>query len=316
MKIIISLLILSLTIFSGCKKDTQKKLIIFHAGSLSIPFKSIAKEFEKSNPGVKVILEAAGSRVCARKISELGKNADIMASADYTVINNLLIPKFAQWNIRFAGNEMVIAYNDKSKDSKKINSTNWYKFLSKSDVVYGRSDPNSDPCGYRSLMVIKLSENFYKEKNLAVTLMEKDKNQIRPKETDLLALLEVNEIDYLFIYRSVAVQHKLKFITLPDKINLKLKKFSKLYSTVEVKISGKKPGSFTVKKGAPMVYGVTIPKNSQNPQLAKKFIHFLLNKNHGLEILERLGQKSMIPSPSSTFAKIPNPLKKYALIEK
>ena len=59
-------------------------------------------------PKVKVLREATGSRTAARKISELHRPADIMASADYTVIDALLIPEHAQWNIKLATNEMVI----------------------------------------------------------------------------------------------------------------------------------------------------------------------------------------------------------------
>ncbi|MCK7522654.1 MAG: hypothetical protein MZV64_35710 [Ignavibacteriales bacterium] len=44
---------------------------------------------------VKVLLEAAGSLVCARKVTELKKPCDIVASADYFVIDKLLIPEYA-----------------------------------------------------------------------------------------------------------------------------------------------------------------------------------------------------------------------------
>ena len=101
---------------SGCFfSQPKEKLIIFHAGSLSVPFKQIAKAFEKKYPEIRVELEAAGSRACARKISDLNKPCDIMASADYKVIDNLLIPEFASWNLKFASNEMALVYSNKSK---------------------------------------------------------------------------------------------------------------------------------------------------------------------------------------------------------
>ncbi|MCK7537787.1 MAG: hypothetical protein MZV63_45960 [Marinilabiliales bacterium] len=43
-----------------------------------------------------------------------------MASADYFVINQLLIPEYADWSIRFATNEIVIAYTEKSAYSGEI----------------------------------------------------------------------------------------------------------------------------------------------------------------------------------------------------
>ncbi len=75
-----------------------RQLIIFHAGSLSLPFEKIIAGFKEENPGVEVVKEIAGSRECARKISELNKPCDVFASADYLVIDNLLITRFADWN--------------------------------------------------------------------------------------------------------------------------------------------------------------------------------------------------------------------------
>jgi molybdate/tungstate transport system substrate-binding protein len=134
------------------------ELMIFHAGSLAVPFRQIAKAFENEYPGVQVRLEAAGSRESARKISDLGRHCDIMASADYAVIDTLLIPAHASWNIKFAGNEMVIAFTEYSRGATEINQENWHEVLMRADVFFGRSDPNSDPCGYRTLLTAKLAE--------------------------------------------------------------------------------------------------------------------------------------------------------------
>jgi ABC-type molybdate transport system substrate-binding protein len=45
--------------------SVNKELIIFHEGSLSVPLKQIAQEYEKINPGTKIFLESAGSLDCA-----------------------------------------------------------------------------------------------------------------------------------------------------------------------------------------------------------------------------------------------------------
>ena len=293
-KIIFAFILLSF-LFSGCqtKKETEK-LVIFHAGSLSVPFSQLEKEFEKENPNVDVIREASGSRKAARKITELGKNADIMASADYSVIEKLMFPEFATWDIAFVTNEMAIMYTPKSKYAKEINSKNWYKILMRPDVSLGRSNPNADPCGYRALLVLKLAEKYYKIPNLYKKLAEKKKTIMRNAEVDLISLLEAGELDYLFIYRSVAQQHNAKFIILPDQINLKTKKYTDFYKTVSVKISGKKPGTFIEKKGMPMIYGLTIPKNAKNKKLAVKFLKFLFSKK-GMEIMEKNGQPFIKP---------------------
>ena len=164
-----------------------------------------------------------------------------MASADYSVIDKILIPNFADWNIKFASNEMAIVYTDKSKRSKEITKNNWYKIMLDKNVQIGRADPNADPCGYRAVFVSKLAEKYYKQNGLADQLLKKDENNMRPKETDLLALLETGNVDYIFLYRSVAEQHKLKYLLLPDEINLKNSDFSELYNSVSVEINGKTP---------------------------------------------------------------------------
>ena len=292
--------------------DISGDLIVFHAGSLSVPFKQIKKEFNMKYPNVNILLEAAGSRTCARKISDLNRPCDVMASADYTVIDTLLIPEHADWNIKFASNEMSLVYHAGSRRAKDINQSNWHTILLDSNVAFGRSDPNADPCGYRAVLTTKLAEKYYNSPQLSEKLLNKDREYIRPKETDLLALLESHSIDYLFLYRSVAEQHNLKYLILPDEINLKSADLSDTYSKATVKISGKKPNEYIIKKGSPMVYGITIPKSAPNKKMALLFVDFILSKEKGMTILEKNGQPSAIPSNSHTFNKIPQPLQKYA----
>ena len=310
--ILLIMLLIPLQAF-GASRGLSGDLVIFHAGSLSVPFKLISDEFNKIYPKVKIYREGAGSRACARKITDLHREADIMASADYTVIDKLLIPEFAGWDIRFASNEMAIVYHHGSRAASEINTDNWYQVLMRDDVVIGRSDPNADPCGYRAVLTMKLAEKYYGINGLAAKMIAKDNEYIRPKETDLLALLESGTIDYIFLYRSVAEQHKLDFVLLPDHINLKKPELTEYYATASVDISGKEPGTFITKIGEPMVYGVTIPKNAPNPEAALAFVKFLLTKNQGMAIMEELGQPSMVPSFTDTYDKLPSELKDFAL---
>ncbi|MCK4548619.1 MAG: extracellular solute-binding protein, partial [Candidatus Krumholzibacteria bacterium] len=188
----------------------------------------------------------------------------------------------------------------------------WFEILLDPGVAFGCSDPDTDPCGYRAVLTMRLAEKYYGENGLACRLLEKDNRFIRPKETDLLALLETGTIDYIFLYRSVAQQHGLLFLILPDEVNLKNPAFTDMYASVSVEISGKKPGEKIVKRGAPMVYGITIPVNSPNPDLAARFVDFVLDSGRGLKIMEEAGQPSMVPSPSETYKAIPAILKKHA----
>jgi len=290
----------------------QGEVIIFHAGSLAIPLKQMAAAFNKQNPQVKVLREAGGSRICARKITDLKKPCDIMASADYSVIDTLLIPKYASWDIHFATNQMAIMYRPDSKFAKEINSNNWYKILLKKGVQYGHSDPNADPCGYRTLLVWQLAEKYYKDPGLYKKLLANCPLQnVRPKETDLIALLEAGQLDYVFIYKSVCEQHHMPFVALPDRINLGSPAFAGFYKQAAVKISGKKPGTFLEKQGAPMIYGVTLLNNAPHRESAIKFLAFMLGPQ-GRAIMEKNGQQAIYPAKVSGDAgKVPDALKPF-----
>ena len=298
---------------AGCEKtkteSSENELIIFHAGSLSVPFRDISAEFKKQHPHISIKAEAAGSRASARKICDLERECDIMASADYRVVTNLLMPTYADFNIQFALNEMVIAYTNVSKFSRNINSDNWQEIFLRDEVAVGRSDPDLDPCGYRTLMVFQLAEKHYKIPGLATKLEVKDR-YIRPKETDLLALLEVGEIDYLFIYRSVATQHGLNMILLPDEMNLKSVDFATVYNTATVKISGKRPGQLITCRGEAMVYSITIPKTAKNEDAAQSWIALLLSEK-GREIMESSGQPCISPAKAEPMNKLPHKLKPF-----
>lgn len=297
---------------SPLRADEGKKLIIFHAGSLSIPFMEMAKAFTAQNPGLEVIREAAGSRTCARKITDLGRPCDVMASADYTVIENLLIPDHASWNISFVTNEMAIMYRPDSKYAGEINGENWYRILLRKGVEYGHSDPNADPCGYRSQLVWQLADKYYKVPGLYEKLKaDCPAKNVRPKETDLIALLEAGQIDYLFIYRSVCMQHKMPFVKLPDQINLGSSRFADFYKQASTRITGKTPGSFIKKTGKPMVYGITIPKNAPHRDTAIEFISFLLSAE-GREIMQRNGQAPLpVPQVTGDAGQLPDALKPF-----
>ena len=300
-------LALMVTLTAGMAKE---KVVVFHAGSLSVPFEQMEKAFEAKYPQYDVVREPAGSRACARKITDIGKRADVMASAAYKVIDNLLIPDYAKFNAQFATNEMAIAYTEKSKHSSEITAQNWPEIFLREGVKVGHSNPNLDPCGYRSILVTQLAERHYKASGFYAKLMgygESYQNGeentakviVRPKETDLLGLLEAGAYDYLYIYKSVAEQHGLKYLVLPPEVSLKDKKFRDDYAQASFKISGKKPGTFITKKGSAMVYGITVVHNEKkglphNKEGAVMFVRFVLSPE-GQAIMKKNGQGVINP---------------------
>ena len=299
------------------KNKGKKVLKIFCAGSLKIPLEKISELYEEKY-SVNVYIEASGSVEAVRKITDLGKSTDILAVADYRLIPNYLYPKYTDWYIGFASNQVVLVYTNKSKYSSELASGNlsWYDVLSRSDVRWGFSDPNKDPCGYRAVGVIALASIYYNKSNILKNLLLKNTNfqakyenndieidvpssinintsslSIRPKSVDLIALLETGGLDYAFEYKSVAIQHNLKYLELSSKINLGDPSYDKFYARVSINIL---TGTDKERKisMASIIYGITIPNTVMNKDLAVKFIEVLLSVK-GREIFDSLGQAEL-----------------------
>lgn len=305
------LIMLASLLLTGCKSGKEKNIIIFHAGSLTVPVNKISEAFGKANPGVRILSEAAGSLQSARKITELGKPCDIVLSADYSVIDEMLIPKYASWNIRFATNEIVIAYRPRSAYSSIIREDNWPDIILKDDVIIGRADPDADPCGYRTVFTARLAEKYYGRKGLADSILGKDRDYIRPKEVDLVALIETGVIDYMFQYKSVAIQHGLSYLELPDEINLSSPDMKEHYASVSYMIPGDTPGSRLEILGDYICYSGTVLDNAPQKELAVKYFSFLLSEE-GRRIFRESGQEPLTPVVTGDTAAMPPSLRTFA----
>jgi molybdate/tungstate transport system substrate-binding protein len=310
--ILLTSLICCLLFFScQSRKDNGSTLHIIHAGSLSYPVKILSEAFIEENPGIRILSEAWGSKAGARRVMEIDTPADVFLSADYMVIENMLIPDHASWYITFASNEMAIVYTRASRYSDQINSENWQDILLRPGVNVGRSDPDHDPCGVRSVFTCQLAEIKLQRPGLSDSLLQKAGQNLRPKETDLIALLEKAHLDYIFLYRSVAQQHKLPYLRLPAELNLGDPSLYQWYLQATTRTLGSRPGEFITEYGQAMVYGATIPFKTQNRELAEAFVEFLVSPK-GIAIMEDLGQPGVVPSPNPYFNELPERLRYFA----
>ncbi len=182
-----------------------QRLTVFNAGSLGRPLREALAAFVETHPDITQAQENAGSLESARELTELHKIPDVIALADEAVFPALLMPEQVTWYAAFARNEMVLAYTDRSNGASEIDSDNWATILTRPDVRTGRSDPVLDPNGYRTLMVLQLEERRARIPGLAARLLAAmPARYIRPKEADLVALLQTGELDYAWSYKNVA----------------------------------------------------------------------------------------------------------------
>ncbi len=288
--------------------ETPVTLTIFGAGTLAAPFKQIDVAFEKQHPDVDVHAEFGGSVMMARKITDLHQHADLLAVADYSVIPKYLFgdngkTAYADWYAGFAQNAITFVYTDKSKFSKEISSQDWYEYLTRPGVQIGRSNPDTDPSGYQTLQMLALAETRYQSPGLeAKVLANAPPENMRDTETELIAALQLGQIDYLAIYRSDALQHHLKYLDLPAGINLSDPADAAAYATA---VAHTKNGDVA---GKPIVYAVTIPSNADHPDLAQKYVAFLLSPA-GQEIMANNGFGMVSPAYAVNVNKMPESIR-------
>jgi molybdate/tungstate transport system substrate-binding protein len=277
-------------------------LVVFTAGSLARPMRAALDSFA-ARTGVTYQLESAGSLETARKLTELGKIPDIVALADEDVFPKVLMPAHATWYVRFAENRIVLAYTDRSRFGAEIDSTNWWSVLQRPNLDIGRSNPDLDPAGYRTLMVFQLAERFYASPGLAASLEQAaPPRNMRPKEIELVALLESGDLDYAWFYESMARASGVKHVRLPAAIDLSSADERETYAAATVKVIGATARDTITMQGAPIRYAFSIPLHATHAALGERFAEFLLGD--GRKALE--GQfLATLPAPDAVGSRVP-----------
>jgi molybdate/tungstate transport system substrate-binding protein len=261
----------------GSDDPESGPLVVYTAGSLARPIRAALDSFTATT-GVRWELESAGSLETARKLTELGKIPDLVALADEDVFPKLLLPAFTSWYVRFAENRIVLAYTDRSHFAAEVDSTNWYEVLQRPGIETGRSNPDLDPSGYRTLMVFQLAEQYYGRPGLAGELeAAAPPRNIRPKEIELVALLESGDLDYAWFYESMARASSMRFVRLPDALDLGTAGEAERYATAAVRVVGASVRDTVAMRGAPIRYAFSVPRSAPHAELGTRFAAFLLS---------------------------------------
>jgi molybdate transport system substrate-binding protein len=228
---------------SNPSASRTQTLTVFAAASLTDAFSEIGKEFESTNPGVKVVFSFAGSQVLRTQL-EQGAVADIYASADHKnmdllVAEDLIAPNTYQ---DFTTNRLVVILppgNPKGLATlEDLAITNLKLVLADSSVPAGNyarqilSNMSKDPAygtDYGSLVLGNVVSN------------ETDVRQVVIK-------VELGEADAGIVYVSdVVAAPELGTIAIPEQFNVIAK------------------------------YPVAILTNSPNPDLAAAFVKYVMS---------------------------------------
>jgi molybdenum ABC transporter, periplasmic molybdate-binding protein len=232
---------LIIIMITGCdinaSESSNKSLTVFVAASLKDSMNTVVKQFERLNPGVKIILNSAGSQTLRTQI-EQGAYADIFISADERNMTPLYSEKFVEKPKTLLYNKLtVIAYKDSSVNS--------FMDIKNSGVKLALAD-ESVPAGKYALdMLSKIDADYkgFKEATL--------KNVVTKEVTvtDVAQKVAMGEADAGIVYVTDAKPFldKIKIINIPDKYNVIA------------------------------TYPAAIVKNTKYKTLSSKFLDFLLN---------------------------------------
>lgn len=207
--------VVALALCACADRAPRPPITIFAAASLARPLKALTDSL-RSQQRIPSIVELGGSLDHARKLTDLGRAPDVILLADDDVMASL-VPAHLGWYVRFATNRLAIAYGPRSQFRDSINADNWWRMLTKPGVRVGRADPAIAPAGKHALNLMSRVDGYYDRSGIDDSLRARALQQyVRPNATELAALLETGEVDYIIDYESVARQYGFDFVSLPQ----------------------------------------------------------------------------------------------------
>lgn len=245
---------------------------MFAAASLARPLAVLSDSFFQ-RAHAPALVELGGSLEHARKITELGRVPDVLMLVDDDVIA-ALVPAYLDWYVRFATNRIVVAFAPKSRYADSITPENWWRTLARPGVRVGRADPLTAPAGRHALELLRRSDAYYSRRAIADSILARSSlRYVRPNATELAALLETGEVDYILDYESVARQYGFRFVTLPTDL------------------------------ASAILYGLAVPRQASQRAEAVRFAAFVLSGD-GKRIL-RDAHIHLLPVPVALGTNVP-----------
>lgn len=255
---------------------------VLYAGSLVGVNENIIGPAFHTATGYSYAGQGLGSIAIASEIKAGIATPDVVEFAD-PAVNALLMGKangsFVKWYITYGRSQLVVGYDPAGRFARafaKVENRKlpWYKPLEAKGFRLGRTDPQTDPKGYRTLFAFRLAQKLYHLKHLASKVLGSTENpaEVYPEQV-LVSRLLTGEVDAGIFYLSEVKDVGIPYITLPKKINFGDPKYSKLYATQSFK---NQQGQ--VFRGSPIYYTVTIPRTVKNEAGAVAFVKFVLGR--------------------------------------
>jgi ABC-type molybdate transport system substrate-binding protein len=289
--VIFSFVIVSALTTRSFAAEINKDVSVMYAGSLVKIMEQVVAPSFHNQTGYNFIGEGKGSVQISNMILDGFRTPDVFISADTLPIEKIINhdPPLAQWLVKFASAELVIAYNPNSPFAADLEKAAkgeipWYKVLEENGFKFRRTDPELDPKGYYTVMAAKLANIFYNDSTIKNKIFGADRNpeQIYPEEV-LRSILDTGQIDAIAAYKHEAVSRGLPYITLPPHINLGDSRYSNFYNQASYIIHSNQTIT-----GNPIFFSYTIPTTVRNTDGAIALANYLISIQ-GKIVLSQVG---------------------------
>lgn len=211
-----------------------------------------------------VQVDTRGSAAAARLVAEGAADPDLVVLADPVLFETVLsVP----WYARVATNALVLAYNPDTDGGRRVGragTEGWWRPLAEGAVRLGRTDPDHDPLGYRTLFALELAGEHYPAAP-ALRSVVPSRRQVYP-ETTLLAQFETGTVDAAVVYRNMALERDYPYVELPAAVDLSAPALADRYATVSHRLP-----DGTVVRGAPIAYAATVRRTDPRSAVRDAF---------------------------------------------
>jgi molybdate/tungstate transport system substrate-binding protein len=294
-------------------------LILYSADSYVLESTVLESAFTNSTGIMMAPPKSGGSLLLASEISQ-GNPVSVFISVSHGAVTSAhLGNESAGWAIAFAADQMALAYSNSSLQNSSANATvaaynsavasnttaawnNFFTMISSGSVKVGFGNPNADPAGYRGWIVLEAAGQAYANNSsfFENNMISSGGNVTAASAADLVGPLETGQIQFLFIYKSAAIAHKLNYLRLPDQVNLGESKYSSFYSQFSYQLAT------GVETGGVITLWITVPADSTDTVDSLQFVVFVVKNSPTL--LSSFGLVPITPARLYNNTAVPHPL--------
>jgi molybdate/tungstate transport system substrate-binding protein len=309
------------TTFTTPTQPFLGNITVFYAASLvNLMTNNINPGFT-NNAHYRVNTQAAASGVLSAELA-LGVTADVFISAATTydtALSTTPIPgwggnkKVLSWWTTWGSSRLGIGYNIHSPYASTFQaiangSLPWYLGLNPSIMKIGRTDPDLDPKGARTVIMTKLAQIYYNTSyNIEFNILGSARNTLQLyTEQQLETLLSGANLDVGFFYECEhAWNNNLAFIPLPSYLDFSNSSLIHYYNKANYTSQS---GKITV--GSPIIFTASIPNTALHTAGAILYIENLISSSSA-SFFNQTGLYRIRPFFSGNQSAIPTQLLKY-----